>query len=187
MADLAHRRMGALSGRSFLAVGFSMIPARDAARFAFRARGSVIDTASQAFGVDLPSQAFCTAETDARAALWMGPDEWLLIGPQSEKVLIEQQLTRALAGIAHSLVDVSCRDAALELSGDKAAAVLNSGCPLDLYPSAFAVGMCTRTLLAKAPIVLWRTEPLLFHVQTLRSFADYVWQFLKQAARDVDA
>jgi sarcosine oxidase, subunit gamma len=187
MAELGHCRMGAASGRSLSAIGFSMIPARDAARFTFRARGLVIDTASQAFGVDLPRRAFCTAATDARAALWMGPDEWLLIGPQSDKVLIEEQLTRALAGTAYSLVDVSHRDVAVELSGDRAAAVLNSGCPLDLHPSVFAVGMCTRTLMAKAQIVLWRTEPLLFHVQTLRSFADYIWQLLEQAARDVDA
>jgi sarcosine oxidase, subunit gamma len=186
MAEPGHRRIGVLSGRRFSAGGFSMIPARDAARFTFRAKGVAADTASRAFGVDLPRQAFCAATTDARTALWMGPDEWLLIGPPSEKVLIEQQLTTALAGIAHSLVDVSHRDVALELSGDKAAAVLNAGCPLDLHPSVFAVGSCTRTLLAKAQIVLWRTDLRLFQVQTSRSYADYVWRLLEQAGRDVD-
>ncbi len=163
-----------------------MIPAADVARFVFRARSVAVATAGGAFGVDLPRQPFRTGATGVRTALWMGPDEWLLLGPQSEAMLIERQLTEALAGIAHSLVDVSHRDTALALSGVKAAAALNAGCPLDLHLPVFAIGMCTRTLLAKAQIVLWRTGPQLFHVQTLRSFADYLWRFLEQAARDAD-
>jgi sarcosine oxidase, subunit gamma len=186
MPSLGDQRAGPLSRRSFSVDGFSIIPAPDAARFVFRARSVAVDTAARAFGIDLPRRAFRTSAIGARTASWIGPDEWLLIGPESEKLLIEQQLTEALAGIAHSLVDVSHRDAALALSGAKAAAALNAGCPLDLHPSVFTVGMCTRTPLGKAQIVLWRTGPQLFHVQALRSFADYVWRFLEQAARDAD-
>ena len=124
--------------------------------------------------------------TGVRTASWMGPDEWLLQVPESETVLVEQQLTQALSGLTHSLVNVSHRDAAIELSGAKAAAALNAGCPLDLDPSVFTIGMCARTLLGKAQIVLWRTGLQLFHLQTLRSFADYIWRFLEQAARDTD-
>jgi sarcosine oxidase subunit gamma len=109
-----------------------------------------------------------------------------MLAPESEKHLIEPQITEALVGIAHSLVDVSHRDAALALSGAKVAVALSAGCPLDLHPSVFAVGMCARTLLAKAQIVLWRMGPRQFHLQASRSFAEYVWQFLEQAASDVD-
>jgi len=186
MASLSDQRVGPLFGRSYSVDGFSVIPAPDATRFVFRARGAAVDPAGRGFGVDLPRQVFRTSTSGARTAMWMGPDEWLLLGPQSEKVLIEQQLTEVLAGILHSLVDVSHRDAALILSGAKAAAALNAGCPLDLHRSVFTVGMCARTLLGKAQIVLWRTGPQLFHVQALRSFADYVWRFLEQAGRDVD-
>jgi sarcosine oxidase subunit gamma len=185
MPSLGDQRAGPLSGRSFSVDGYSMVPAPDAARFVLRARGVAVDTAGRAFGIDLPRQAFRTSATGARTASWLGPDEWLLKGPELENVLMEQQLTEALAGIAHSLVDVSHRDAVLALSGVKAAAALNAGCPLDLHPSVFAVGTCTRTLLGKAQIVLWRTGPQRFHVQAARSFADYVWRFLEQAARDV--
>jgi sarcosine oxidase subunit gamma len=41
--------------------------------------------------------------------------------------------------------------------------------------------MCTRTVLAKAEIVLWRTAPHVFKVEVWRSFAAYVWQFLNEA------
>ena len=134
MASLRDQRAGPLSGRSFSVHGFSIIPAPDAARFVFRTRGVAVDTAGRAFGVDLPRQALRTSATSARTAAWIGPDEWLLLGPESEKALIEQQLTEALTGIAHSLVDVSHRDPAIALSGARAAAALNTGCPLDLHP-----------------------------------------------------
>jgi sarcosine oxidase subunit gamma len=44
--------------------------------------------------------------------------------------------------------------------------------------------MCTRTLLGKADIVLWRTGAAEFHLEVWRSFSDYVLEFLQEAAQD---
>jgi sarcosine oxidase subunit gamma len=186
MASLVDKRAGPLSDRSFSVDGFSMVAAPDRARFVFRAREIAVDIAGRTFGVELPRQALRSNATGARTASWMGPDEWLLQAPASEMESVEQQLTQALSDLAHSLVDVSHRDAAIELSGAKAAAALNAGCPLDLHPSVFTIGMCSRSLLAKAQIVLWRTGPQQFHVLTSRSVADHVWRYLEQAGMDVD-
>jgi sarcosine oxidase subunit gamma len=78
----------------------------------------------------------------------------------------------------HSLVELSHAQTAFELSGARAAAALNIGCPLDLDPSSFPIDMCTRTVFAKAQIVLWRTGPEMFRVETARSFAPYVTKIL---------
>jgi len=94
-------------------------------------------------------------------------------------------LRDALGALPHSLVDMSHRQLALEVSGPTAQTLLNAGCPLDLHISAFPVGMCTRTVLGKADIVLWRTGPDSFHVEVWRSFADYVARFLTEAAREL--
>src|ERR687898_480955 len=56
-----------------------------------------------------------------------------------------------------SLVDVSHRHRAFEVSGPAAAALLNEGCPLDLDDAAFPAGACTRTLFGKIEILLWRS------------------------------
>jgi len=119
------------------------------------------------------------------AALWLGPDEQLLLGP--ERCDIAAALEPALRALPHSLVDVSHRQTALEASGPHATVLLNAGCPLDLDPSAFPVGMCTRTVLAKAEIVLWRTRQDQFHIEVWRSFADYVSSFLAEVARELGA
>ncbi len=96
-------------------------------------------------------------------------------------------LERAMDGHPHSLVDVSNRQVGIEVSGPDAAAALNAGCPLDLDVHAFPVSMCTRTVLAKTEIVLWRTAPELFRVEVWRSFAAYAWSFLAEASREFRA
>ena len=65
---------------------------------------------------------------------------------------------RRCRDLAHSLVDVSQRQAGLAVDGPRARDLIASGCPLDLDPESFPVGMCARTLFAKAEVVLWRRE-----------------------------
>jgi sarcosine oxidase subunit gamma len=72
------------------------------------------------------------------------------------------------------------------VSGPQAAALLSAGCPLDLELSAFPVGMCTRTMLSKAEVVLWRTAADQFRLEVWRSFAAYVTEYLATAARDIN-
>src|SRR5205807_404202 len=110
-----------------------------------------------------------------RAALWLGPDEWLLIAPARLASALPAMLNRALDELPHSLVDVSHRQTALAVSGPEAATLLAAGCPLDLDTSAFPVGMCTRTMLAKAEIVLWRTERLEFRIERTELTAGSTW------------
>jgi len=72
--------------------------------------------------------------------------------------LLARILEDALRSEPHSFVEVSHRQTALEIRV-RVEDTLNSACPLDLDVRAFAVGMCTRTVFAKAEIVLWRTAP----------------------------
>ena len=127
------------------------------------------------------------ASSAARSMLWLGPDERLLLAPAAERLALMADIEAALAGHAHSLVDVSQRQIAFELQGPAAARLLNSQCPLDLAPAAFPVGMCTRTIYSKAEIVLWRTAPEVFHVEVWRSFADYVVTLLQSVAGESGA
>ena len=52
--------------------------------------------------------------------------------------------------------------------------------------SAFPVGMCSRTVLGKAEVVLWRTAAQVFRIEVWRSFASYLTGFLEEAARGID-
>jgi sarcosine oxidase, subunit gamma len=118
-----------------------------------------------------------------RAAVWLGPDEWLVIAEGADAASLGTELERALASEAHSLVDVSHRQIGLLVSGAVAARALSAGCPLDLHLSAFPVGMATRTIFDKAEIVLWRRDAGAFQVEVWRSFAPYLVAALTEAAR----
>ena len=90
-----------------------------------------------------------------RATLWLGPDEYLLLdlAPQDGSALATAaSIEAALHDSPHALVDVSHRQFALEVSGPYAEIILRGACPLDLHISQFPVGMCTRTVFAKADI-----------------------------------
>lgn len=154
-----------------------------AARFILQGGADARSAAGEAFGVPLPESACRANSRDGRAALWLGPDEHLLLGPAAERDRLAAGLESALAGIAHSLVDVSQRQVAWRLSGKHAGELLNTGCPLDLDIAVFPAGMCTRTVLVKAQIVLWRLGAEEYHLEIWRSWSDYVREYLQEAAR----
>lgn len=155
-----------------------------AARFVLRARPAGRLAACVPLGLSLPVVACRSAVAGQRAALWLGPDEWLILTPVAEGEALATSLGAALAAEPHSLVDVSDRQIGLLLEGPRATDMLSSGCPLDLDVSAFPVGMCSRTVFAKSEIVLWRTAAEAWRVEVWRSFAGYVRGLLTDAATE---
>jgi sarcosine oxidase subunit gamma len=154
-----------------------------ATRFILRGAPEVAALIAPAFGATPPLRPLRSDTSGSRSALWLGPDEWLLIAEDSESGL-DAKLEASLASAPHALIDVSHRQSALEVSGRGAARLLSAGVPLDLDLSAFPVGMATRTLLTKAEILLWRRAPESFRVEFSRSFGPYVVAILTQAAGD---
>lgn len=146
-------------------------------RWSLRVDVADLPAIAEAWG-PMPARILTSKAEQDRAALMLGPDEWLLIAQTADAVN-----TLAKAGPALSLVDVSQRSRCIETLGPGAADLLNAGVPLDLADAAFPPGMATRTILAKAEIILWRPGPdRLWHIDYWRSFGDYVERFLAQAA-----
>ena len=162
---------------------FALAEAPVAARFVFRGGEAARLACSATFWADLPAELGPAGEGKRRAALWLGPDEWLLIAENADAASLGAELEAALGSAPHSLVDVSHRQIGVFVSGPVAARALSAGCPLDLHPAAFPVGMATRTIFDKAEIVLWRRDETAFHVEVWRSFAPYLVAALTGAAR----
>jgi sarcosine oxidase subunit gamma len=177
-------RRGPLDGRVLLdSAAFSIRPAPAAARFILRGTREMAARVDAALGAPLPFQPNRAATVGTRVAIWLGPDEWLLVAPGEDAGALAATLEKALADQSHSLVDVSERQIGIEVAGALAARALSAGCPLDFNEVSFPQGMGTRTILAKCEIVLWRRESARFHLEVWRSFADYAADFLIEAAR----
>ena len=155
-----------------------------ATRLVLRGGPQVLAAAADALGLPRSETPCRAVRNDARAALWLGPDERLLLGSADAAADMHGLLQQALTGMAHALADISHGQVGFEVSGARAPLALNTGCPLDLDPASFPPEMCTRTVFAKAQIVLWRTGAMTFRVETARSFAPYVTEILALAGRE---
>jgi sarcosine oxidase subunit gamma len=180
MVEQAQRRVPPLPSLEWL----TGLP--PATRFAFHGGAAARAALHPVWGVAFSEEA-CRANTGTtRATLWMGPDEYLLLDFASgaaASTLIDA-LESAVADVPHALVDISHRQFAFEVSGPHAATILSGACPLDLDLAEFPLGMCTRTVLAKADVVLWRPRADAFHLEVWRSFAGYVTGVLTEVAAE---
>lgn len=180
MADAV--RNPAQAGREFQAKGAKLATLPPAHRISLRAPADSVGALSKALGLALPQTPKTSASKGGRTALWLGPDEWLVIDEAKDPLE-----ACASVEVLHSAVGISHRNIAISVTGEGAANTMNSGCPQDLSLAAFPVGACSRTILGKVEIVLVRTGEDAFRVECWRSFSDYVFTFLTEAARDAAA
>ena len=80
-----------------------------AARFVLRGDRTAADKVWSAFGAAPPAEPMRAAQSGKRAAIWLGPDEWLLLAPGEDPAWLRPFLQDALGIVPHSLVDVSHR------------------------------------------------------------------------------
>ena len=161
-----------------------MAPVNDYTRLSLRIAKKNLSKAAAAFGRDIPSNIGDMASTGEKTALCLGPDEWLLLARENEGEEIAARFAKMSEQTTHSLVDVSHRTVAIDISGPAASSVLNAGCPLNL--DAMTVGGCARSVLDKAEIILMKLGKEHYRVEVARSFAEYTWNFLSGAGREFD-
>jgi len=134
-----------------------------------------------AIGFALPIAPNTVTSGEERRALWLAPDEWLVVGPDGQQGAIEQELRNGLNGAFGSVTDVSANRTLLQIRGAKARARLAHGIAIDLDPRSFGPMRCAQTLLAKAQVIIdCRDESgLILYVRA--SFATYAADWLLDA------
>ncbi|MFJ8636279.1 sarcosine oxidase subunit gamma [Streptomyces sp. NPDC093568] len=150
------------------------------------AKGAAAEAVGLALDLPLPLQPNTAVRSGALTALWLGPDEWLLVGPPGTERDLESRIREA-AGEEHvSVTDVSAQRTTLLVSGARAHDLLAHGCALDLHPRSFGPGRCAQTNLGRTQVVLVaRDEPRAgFWVLVRSSFAGYLTDWLLDAATE---
>jgi sarcosine oxidase subunit gamma len=138
-----------------------------------------VGAVSSVLGVQLPTEP-CTYATSATAkALWLSPDEWMIVCPRAGLGSLIGDLGQALAGIRSQVVDNSGGYTQVLLLGARATDVLSHTTVYDI--GSLAQGRVVGTTFGKSSLYLHRQGDgycLLFR----RSFADYIWRYLVRAA-----
>jgi sarcosine oxidase, subunit gamma len=149
---------------------------------------AILKAAQTALGFPLPVEANAATNKGATTALWLGPDEWLVLTPDAKADTLQLALKKALQDHHAAVFDVSDSRVVLSLGGENARDVLKKGCGLDLHPRSFGPGQCAQSTLALAHVLIHQTAinkktgAATYHVIVHRSFAEYMWAWLEDAA-----
>lgn len=155
-------------------------PTRRVVELRARPTAAFRDAAASLFGISLPAASPETTVGDGIIVLWMGPDRWWFI--DTGALPQDAEIHRALDAFTAAVVEIGDSLAVISLSGPHARDVLAKGCTLDLHPRAFRGGQIAQTLLAKAQITLNQTADSEYEIYVRRSFAEYLWTWLEDAA-----
>lgn len=157
------------------------------------------EAVAAAAGVPLPTgHGHVTGSAEGTAVVWIGPDEFLLVGPHEFAGTVSAgaglstdpavpELVRALGDEPGAVVDLSANRTTLELTGPSARAALEKGCHVDLHPRAFGPGTAVSTMLGPVPVLLWQTAEQTYRILPRASFADYTARWLLDAMTEFAA
>ena len=139
-------------------------------------------------GFDVPEQGTATGAT-GQGALWMSPDEVMLLCPHGEADALATSLSDALKDTHHLAVNVSDARSVVRLSGagPLIREVLAKLSPADLRADALPVGQVRRTRLAQVAAAFWFTGEEEALVVAFRSTGDYVFNLVSKVAEDGSA
>lgn len=150
----------------------------DAAREAFNSAVSGV------VGCVPPGEPNAVASSGDYTVFWLGPDEWQIHCPEDAQGRLVGELRSALDGQHSAVVDVSDYYVVMRLSGTRTLEVLSKGTPLDLHPRAFPEGRCAQTRFGHATVLLHKLAADVVDVQVRWSFAEYVWTYIVDGARE---
>jgi len=160
--------------RSALAARTADLAALQAVEVSFLTQIDVRCAPTDAERLGFPLLANTVAGGPTRGVLWLGPDEWLVVGLPGTATATAEEFGRALEDVHHAVVDVSENRVVIELRGTDRYELLASGCSLDLDPrGGWVSGVCAQTMFARAQVILQELEGAT-RVFVRPSFAHYV-------------
>ncbi|MEU9156770.1 sarcosine oxidase subunit gamma family protein [Streptomyces sp. NPDC048417] len=183
LAGAAHR-LSAVTRSSRGAIRLAELPFLAQVNVRLDAKGPAADAVGLALGLPLPLEPDTVAHTGEVTAMWLGPDEWLVVGRPGTERELEGRIRSAAGAEPAAVTDVSAQRTTLLVGGPRARDLLSHGCALDLHPRAFGPGRCAQTTLARTQVVLVAREESRagFWLLVRSSFAGYLVDWLLDAA-----
>lgn len=168
--------------------GATLATAESRAQIAVRARGDAIARVAACLQMPALPGANRVVATAEAECIWLGPEEWLVVGSPAARVATLEALERAIGPDHGAAVDQSASRVIVALRGFSSRDVLASCCALDLHPRVFASGQCAQTLVAKAPVLLHQVDAAPTYRLFMRpSLSSYVVSWLVDGMRGVRA
>ena len=140
------------------------------------------DRFSEVLGMDIPRVPNTVTVHDTYSVLWLGPEEWLLIVPESDEVRIASELSHDGADGWEAAIIVSDHYSIITIHGSETADVLAQACGIDTHPQKFSIGQCCRCAFARTTAIV---RPLdsqgTYELIVESSYVQYAKDWLKKA------
>ncbi len=140
-------------------------------------------------GMILPNESCSTSSKEKISSLWLGPNEWLLvsnneISKETNIYELEQVLFNNISkNNLGAITNVTDHFTIFQLSGLNIFEVLSKGCPFDFNSDDFGNNKVVQTILNHVDVTIHRKSENDVDLYVRRSFAAYLWDWLKDSAK----
>lgn len=122
-------RLAAATRASGGAVRLAELPFLAQVNVRLDAKGAAADAVGLALGLQLPLEPNTVVRAGELTAVWLGPDEWLVVGPTGGQRDLESRIRAASGDEPVAVTDVSAQRTTLLVTGPRARDLLAHGCP----------------------------------------------------------
>ncbi len=147
-----------------------------------------VSTVRKILGIILPKESCSTSIKEKITSLWLGPNEWLIVSNEEmhkemniyelEHVLFDN-ISKTNLG---SVTNVTDQFTTFTLSGSNIFKILSKSCPFDFDSDKFGDNKVVQTILNHIDVTIHKKNETNIDLYVRRSFADHLWQWLKDSA-----
>ena len=133
-----------------------------------------------ATGLTLPLKSGDVSQSGDYLAIWANPKRWYLICTEQH----ESELAKKLIDSGQVHMSVTDGQCCFHLNGLRSIDLLKKGCSLNFDEAIFPSGKCLQTRLAITKVFLHRHALDSFDIYVERSYGEYIWRWLLDAAQE---
>ncbi len=136
----------------------------------------------------LPTEANTSTTSDKLTAIWLSPDEWMIISNELENKdtnkyeLIELLFNSISKTNLGAVIDVTDQFVQLELKGGNIYEIFSAGSPFNFNEFKEKIGSTTQTVLNHTDVIILNKDENIVNLFVRRSFAEHLFNWIKDSA-----
>tara|TARA_Y100001970_G_scaffold210566_1_gene256909 strand:- start:14 stop:577 length:564 start_codon:yes stop_codon:yes gene_type:complete len=136
----------------------------------------------------LPTEANTSTTSDKLTAIWLSPDEWMivsneLISKETNKYQLNELLFHSISKKnLGAVIDITDQFVQLELNGKNIYEIFSSGSPFNFNEFKEKKGSTTQTVLNHIDVILHHKDENIVNLFVRRSFAEHLHSWIEDSA-----
>ena len=136
----------------------------------------------------LPSEANTSSTSDKLTAIWLSPDEWMIVSNElvikdANKYELQEMLFNSISKTnLGAVIDVTDQFVQFELKGKNIYEIFSAGSPFNFNEFKEKKGSTTQTVLNHVDVILHHKDENIVNLFVRRSFAEHLWSWIEDCA-----